>query len=164
MKYKEQLLAFIESGKTFVATGFAEALLYKSFKMLDGVTYEGIGLIDAEAEEFDGLYVSDALLAPAFAPEERVFGTYYNFAKVSYNKNESPLFEVLKADAGEGAVSGTEGFCYKNLFATRCLGPLFVRNPNMMKKLLKTVLGPDYAETDFSLEEKAQAKLIEEMK
>ena len=57
----------------------------------------------------------------------------------------------------------SEGTYYKNLFATWCLGPVLVRNPLMMKEVLHCVLGEDYRETDFSLEEKAQEKLIADL-
>ena len=70
IKYKEDIINNIEAGKTFIVTGSSNMLLGKSFSMLDGKTYEGIGLFDCTAEEFDSLYVSDAVLVPEFAPEE----------------------------------------------------------------------------------------------
>ncbi|MGN0629077.1 MAG: hypothetical protein ACI4IW_05570 [Oscillospiraceae bacterium] len=164
VKYREHIISQIEKGKPFVVTGSANMLLGKSFTMLDGKTYEGIGFLDCTCEEFDSLYVSDALLVPDFAPEEKVFGTYYRCESVKYNTpNENRLFRVEKAEQGTGSIGTSEGTYYKNLFATWCLGPVFVRNPFLMKKILKTVLGEDYRETDFSLEEKAQAKLIKEL-
>ncbi len=164
IKYKEHILDQIEKGKPFVVTGSANMLLGKSFKMLDGKTYQGVGFLDCICEEFDGLYVSDAVLVPEFAPEERIFGAYYRCEAVKYNTpNGNRLFRVEKADPGAGSVGTSEGTYYKNLIATWCLGPVFIRNPLMMRKLLKTVLGEDYKETDFYLEEKAQKKLIEEL-
>ncbi len=164
VKYKENILSYIESGKTFVVTGSTNMLLGKSFTMLDGKTYEGIGLFDCTAEEFDSLYVSDAVLAPEFAPEEKMFGTFYRCEAVKFNTpNEHRLFTVLKADGGKGSVGFGEGCRYKNLFATWCLGPVLVRNPLMMKEVLHCALGSDYRETDFSLEEKAVKMIIEEL-
>lgn len=164
VKYKDNVLKYIESGKTFVATGSSNMLFGKSFSMLDGKTYNGIGLFDCTAKEFDGLYVSDAVLVPEFAPEKKVFGIYYRCESVEFDSpNENSLFKVLKADGGNGCVSGKEGCRYKNLFATWCLGPMLVRNPVMMKEVLHCVLGDDYCETDFSLEEKAVNMTIEEL-
>ena len=164
IKYKDKILNYIESGKTFVATGSSNMLFGKSFSMLDGKTYNGIGLFDCEAEEFDGLYVSDAVIVPEFAPEEKMFGIYYRCESVKFNTpNEHRLFKVLKADEGKGSVGEGEGCRYKNLFATWCLGPVLVRNPIMMKEVLHCVLGEDYRETDFSLEEKAVKMTIEEL-
>lgn len=162
IKYKEAVLDYVENGKVFVATGSSNMLFGKSFSMLDGKTYEGIGLFDCEAEEFDSLYVSDAVLVPEFAPEEKMFGTYYRCESVKFNTpNENRLFRVLKADSGKGSVGEGEGCRYKNLFATWCLGPVLARNPIMMKEVLHCVLGEDYRETDFSLEEKAAKMLVE---
>ncbi len=163
-KYKENIMENIENGKVFVVTGSSNMLLGKSFSMLDGKTYEGIGLFDCTAEEFDSLYVSDAVLVPEFAPEEKMFGTYYRCESVKYDTpNKNPLFTVVKADAGKGSVGEKEGVRYKNVFATWCLGPVLVRNPLMMKEVLHCVLGEDYRETDFSLEEKAVKMIIEEL-
>ncbi|MBQ7937438.1 MAG: hypothetical protein IJ283_02935 [Oscillospiraceae bacterium] len=163
-KYKENIMENIENGKVFVVTGSSNMLLGKSFSMLDGKTYEGIGLFDCTAEEFDSLYVSDAVLVPEFAPEEKMFGTYYRCESVKYDTpNKNPLFTVVKADAGKGSVGEKEGVRHKNVFATWCLGPVLVRNPLMMKEVLHCVLGEDYRETDFSLEEKAVKMIIEEL-
>ncbi|MBR3610317.1 MAG: hypothetical protein IKL57_02460 [Oscillospiraceae bacterium] len=164
IKYKDNIINNIENGKVFVVTGSTNMLFGKSFSMLDGKTYEGIGLFDCTAEEFDSLYVSDAVLAPDFAPEEKMFGTYYRCESVKFNTpNKNRLFKVLKADEGKGSIGEGEGCHYKNLFATWCLGPVLVRNPLMMREVLHCVLGEDYRETDFSLEEKAVKMIIEEL-
>ncbi len=164
IKYKDNIKENIEKGKVFVVTGSSNMLLGKSFSMLDGKTYNGIGLFDCTAEEFDSLYVSDAVLVPEFAPEEKMFGTYYRCESVKFDTpNENRLFTVVKADAGKGSVGSGEGCRYKNVFATWCLGPVLVRNPIMMRKVLHCVLGEDYRETDFSLEEKAVKMTIEEL-
>lgn len=164
IKYKDNILKYIESGKTFVATGSSNMLFGKKFKMLDGETYKGIGLFDCTAKEFDGLYVSDAVLVPEFAPEEKMFGIYYRCESVKFDSpNENGLFKVIKADEGKGSVGEWEGCRYKNLFATWCLGPMLVRNPVIMREVLHSVLGENYRETDFSLEEKAVKMTIEEL-
>ena len=163
-KYKENIMENIENGKVFVVTGSSNMLLGKSFSMLDGKTYEGIGLFDCTAEEFDSLYVSDAVLVPDFAPEEKIFGSYYRCESVKFNTpNENRLFSVVKTDEGKGSIGSGEGCHYKNLFATWCLGPVLVRNPVMMREVLHCVLGENYRETDFSLEEKAVKMIIEEL-
>ena len=122
------------------------------------------GTTHSTLEEFDSLYVSDAVLAPDFAPDEKMFGTYYRCESVKFNTpNENRLFKVIKTDEGKGSVGEGEGCHYKNLYATWCLGPVLVRNPLMMKEVLHCVLGEDYRETDFSLEEKAVKMIIDEL-
>lgn len=164
LKYKDKILSAAENGKPFVVTGSANMLLGKSMSFLDGTELEGIGLLDCTCAEFDGLYVTTAVLEPDFAPQQHVFGAYYRFAEQNFiTPNEHPLFKVLKAGKNEkGALGMTEGVHYKNVFATWCLGPVLVRNPVMMKKILQDTLGDDYRETDFSLEEKAAELLLQE--
>lgn len=163
-RYKDEILRYIESGKPMVVTGSANLLFGKSFSMLDGKTYEGIGLFDCTAAEFDSLYVTDAVLEPQFAPGEKAFGCYYRCESVVWDKEpETPLFCVIKANSGEGAVGKTEGVRYKNLFATWCLGPILVRSPAMMREVLQKTLGEDYMETDFTLEEAALRRVLQDL-
>ena len=44
------------------------------------------------------------------------------------------------------------------------MGPVLVRNPSLMKEILKRLLGEDYSECDFRLEEKALELVISEFK
>lgn len=164
LAYGEKIISAIEAGKTFVFTGSANMLLGKTMSFLDGTKCEGIGITDCDCAEFDGLYVTTAVLEPNFAPSERVFGAYYRYAEQkSRTPNPNPLFKVIKTGkTGTGALEETEGTHYKNLYATWCLGPILVRNPLMMRKVLHDVLGDDYVETDFSLEEKAAELLLAE--
>lgn len=164
-KYKEHILSQIEAGQPFVVTGSATMLMGKGFRLLDGKEYPGLGLMDCRSEEFDGLFVGGAVLAPDFAPEEKVYGVYYRFADVIFDShNEKPLFKaVYSYGMGGKPVEKEEGLHYKNLFASWSLGPLLARNPVMMREVLKTVLKEDYKETDFSLEEKAVGMIISEL-
>ena len=163
VRRREAFIAAVESGTPMLFTGSANMLLGKSFSMQDGKTYEGIGLFDFTCTEFDGMYVSDAVLAPSFAPEQRMFGTYYRCEDVTFGKDRPNLFRVSKNLGGEGAVGAEEGFRKGNLFATWVLGPVLARNPLMLKELLRLVLGEDYRETDFSLEQKAVDMILKEI-
>lgn len=160
---KEELLKAADSGVPMLFTGSANMLLGKSFSMLDGKTYAGIGLFDYTCTEFDGMYVSDALLRPSFAPEQKMFGTYYRCEDVTFGNDKPNLFAVSKNLGGAGAVGAAEGFRHKNLFATWALGPILARNPVMLKEMLCLVLGGDYKETDFSLEQKAVDMILKEL-
>lgn len=163
-RYRDRILSDIDNGKVYVVTGAANMLFGKEFTMLDGKTYKGIGLFDCRCEEFDGLYVSDAVLVPDFDPESRVFGCYYRYANVKYDTpNGHRLFTVLKADGGEGNIGDGEGCHINNLYATWALGPVLVRNPVMMGEILRKVLGDDYRETDMSLEETAVRMILSEI-
>ncbi len=160
---KESFLAAVKKGTPMFFTGSANMLLGKSFSMLDGKTYDGLGLFDYTCTEFDGMYVSDAVLTPAFAPEQRMFGTYYRCEDVTFGEDKPNLFTVSKNRGGAGAVGAAEGFRKRNLFTTWALGPVLARNPVMLKEMLRLVLGGDYRETDFSLEQKAVDLILAEL-
>ena len=160
---KESFLAAAEKGTPMLFTGSANMLLGKSFSMLDGKTYDGVGLFDYTCTEFDGMYVSDAVLTPAFAPEQKMFGTYYRCEDVTFGNDKPNLFAVSRNRGGAGAVGAAEGFRRGNLFATWALGPVLARNPVMLKEMLRLVLGGDYRETDFSLEQKAVDLILAEL-
>ena len=130
---------------------------------MGGESFEGMGIFDCTCAEFDGMYVSDAVLVPEFAPEQRMFGTYYRCEKVAFGGDKPNLFKVSKNLGGEGAVGAEEGFRKGNLFATWVLGPVLARNPLMLRELLRLVLGEDYRETDFSLEQRAVDMILAEI-
>ena len=96
---REDFIAAADSGVPMLFTGSANMLLGKDFEMLDGKTYSGAGLFDFTCREFDGMYVSDAMLVPSFAPENKMFGTYYRCEKVEFGKDEPNLFSVSKKEA-----------------------------------------------------------------
>ena len=75
-----------------------------------------------------------------------------------------PSFTIESSTYGKISSSDLKGkVVLINLFATWCLGPMLVRNPVIMREVLHCVLGEDYRETDFSLEEKAVKMTIEEL-
>lgn len=160
---KEDFVKAVDAGVPMLFSGSANMLLGKSFEMLDGKTYSGIGLFDFCCKEFDGMYVSDAVLEPSFDSAQKMFGTYYRCESVEFGDDKPNLFKVSKNLGGEGCVGGEEGFRKKNLFATWALGPILARNPVMLKELLKAVLKDEYCETDFSLEQKAVDMILKEL-
>lgn len=163
LSYKKEITAAYRQGKLFVITGASNMLWGKKFTMLNGKEYEGIGVFDEESSEFDGLYVSDAVLKPAFS-DQHMFGCYYKYAEVTeLSPNTHPLFEVLKAEKGKGSVEEKEGHLKKGVYATWALGPIMLRNPVMMREILKKVLKNEYKETDLSLEEKAVELTLSEL-
>lgn len=163
LRRRESFAAAMEKDVPMLFTGSANMLLGKSFSLLGGESFEGMGIFDCTCAEFDGMYVSDAVLVPEFAPEQRMFGTYYRCEKVAFGEDKPNLFKVSKNLGGEGAVGAEEGFRKGNLFATWVLGPVLARNPLMLKELLRLVLGEDYRETDFSLEQRAVDMILAEI-
>ncbi len=151
----------IEKGQVWFVTGNARQLFGKSFTTVTGSEIAGIGLFDYTAEETNKVYVSDMVGTPLFDETKKVYG-FTNRTAHLMGENPYPLFRV-NAGFGDGATPGaTEGTLYKNFFATWAMGPALIRNPILMQELLKRLLGEDYRECDYSLEQKALDLVLKE--
>ena len=78
---------------------------------------------------------------------------------VSLHTQESIEVVMAMASATHAATRRSKN----NLFATWALGPVLARNPVMLKEVLRLVLGEDYRETDFSLEQRAVDMILAEI-
>ena len=63
-------------------------------------------------------------------------------------ENDLPMFEVIKG-VGSYPNSKTEGVHYKNFYGTYLIGPILVRNPFFLKKIVKEVLLNKYPDFKF---------------
>ena len=153
--------AAIEGGQLWFVTGNARELFGKSFTDHKGETVAGIGLFDYTGVETGKVFVSDMMAHPTFDPAQSVYG-FANRTAFLEGENEYPLFEVVTGFCDGQAQTGKEGTLYKNFFATWSMGPALVRNPALMCEILKRLLGEDYKECDYTLEEKALELVLAE--
>ncbi len=164
IQYREEFTRAFEAGTVFLVTGSARLLFGKSFETLDGKTHDALGLFDYTGKEFDGLTVHDELLHPVFAPEETVFGCVNRSENLYFKgENPSPLFTVEMGYSDNEKTGGTEGTLCKNFFGTWSLGPMLVRNPVMMREILRRLLGEDYRDGDYSLEQEALDRVLHDI-
>lgn len=163
VKYGEQIKAQIEAGQLFFVTGNARELFGKSFTTVDGKTLPGIGLFDYMAVETNKVFVSDMIGHPLYDESETVYG-FANRTAYLVGENRHPLLKVITGFGDGESLDGVEGTLYHNFFATWSMGPALVRNPSLMKEILKRLLGEDYRECDFSLEQKALDLVVNEFK
>ncbi len=164
LKNAEQIKKHIEDGRLWFVTGNARELLGKDFTTVDGKTLEGIGLFEYSGMEQNKVFVADMKAQAAFDESLACYGFANRTAVLQYpNGNQQPLFvKGAGFSDGEGE-EGCEGTLYKNFFGTWAMGPVLVRNPGLMKELLRR-LGVDPAACDFSLEEKALELVLAEFK
>ena len=156
MNSKTELFDYINSNKVFLCVGNSRELFGKSFKAPTGETIEGLGLFSYTADETGEVIVSDEI-----GNIETTFGniTTYGFinrtAHIENTSELTPLFTLTKG-IGDGTADTThEGNRYKNFFGTWQIGPILVRNPLLLKSLLKLILAEDYRDFDTTLEQKA---------
>ncbi len=154
LSYADAIKEHIEDGQLWFVTGNARELFGKCFSLTDGTVVEALGLFDYEGVETGKVFVSDMLAHPTFDSAAKVYG-FANRTAFLKGENKYPLFNVTYGfDDGEGS-QGKEGTLYKNFFATWSMGPVLVRNPSLMQEILKRLLGDDYKECDFTLEQQA---------
>ena len=165
IQYREEFARAVEAGTVFLVTGSARLLFGQSFETQDGETHEALGLFDYTGKEFDGLTVRDELLHPVFLPEETVFGCVNRSENLYFKgENPTPLFTVERGYSDNERTGGTEGTLYRNFFGTWSLGPVLVRNPCLMREVLRRLLGEDYRDGDYSLEQEALDRVLREIR
>lgn len=161
--YGEAVKAAIENGQLWLVTGNARQLFGRSFTTPDGSRKNGIGLFDYTGVETGKVFVSDMIAHPTYDPEATVYG-FANRTAYLEGENRYPLFKVITGFGDGKTPDGAEGTLYRNFFGTWSMGPVLVRNPSLMKEILKRLLGEDFSECDFRLEEKALELVISEFK
>ena len=153
--YSEEIKAHIEAGQLWFVTGNARELFGREFTTVTGEVLPGIGLFDYRGEEHNKVFVADMVGRAAFDETLRCYGFANRTASLVYPAgNPSPLFRQVSGFGDEDREDGCEGTLYRNFFATWAMGPVLVRNPGLMRELLRR-LGLDPTACDFSLEERA---------
>ncbi len=160
VEQKEALLQKIEEGKVFLITGNARLLLGREFEAYSGDTLPGIGLFDYTATETREVFTRD-VVGKLVESGELWYG-YVNRTAHIEGENTHPLFEVLIGVGDDRADSIYEGNHYKNLFTTWLVGPILVKNPVLLRQVLKLLAKNDYKELEYSIQEKALALTLDE--
>ncbi len=162
LKNAEQIKAHIENGQLWFVTGNARELLGQTFTTVDNKALEGIGLFEYSGVEQNKVFVADLKGQTAFDEALACYGFANRTAYLKYpNGNQQPLFVQSKGFSDGEGEEGCEGTLYKNFFGTWAMGPVLVRNPGLMKEVLRR-LDIDPEACDFSLEEKALELVLAE--
>ena len=142
---KESLMEAIEKEVFFLFSGSSCILLGKELKDAKGEVTPCVGLFDYSATDQDKVMIEDVFTTLPFS-DRKVYG-FINRTATLDNENEQ---------------SRKEGFIYKNVFASWLLGPLLVKNPDLLAYYFKKLTG---TELDLSntLEEKAYRETMKEL-
>ena len=151
---RSDVLAAVERGCVFLVTGSGCALLGKELFSADGERHKGLGLVGLTYTDSTKIRLQDVL---GRFEGERVVG-FVN-STLSAAGDPAPAAPLFTLDGG-----GTEGLRLHNLFATSFLGPMLVRNPGLLRRLLTHLCGPDFPDYDDAPEREAQRRVLEELK
>ena len=124
----------------------------------------GIDLFPLRGIERNEVYVTDMVGTPVFDASQTFYG-FVNRTAYLDGPNLYPLFRGVRGPDQGFESRGIEGILYRNFLSTWAMGPALVRNPFLMKEVLRRTLGENYQDDlDFSLEEQAHDLVVEEMR
>lgn len=156
-KYKEDINKFIEDEKYLFAIGTTGAAFGNKIKRLSGKEENGLRLIDMNVKETPSVYGDDLYFKAEINDKKfDIMSCQINVMETSLAEGNK-TFGVTKYGYGNDK-SGEEGARKNNLIFTNALGPVFIKNPWLVKEILSDIAGKKgikYSDktTDFSLEE-----------
>ena len=159
-KYKEDLNEYIENNKFLLATGNSIEI-FGQYILDDENKKKMLGIFDYYTEKTNTRRVSECVFKSDNI-ESKILGFENNQGKTVNSNN--PIFKVEKG-YGSKKDEGTEGFTYKNFYATYLIGPILARNPELLEKMCKDlIIGIDnefeFNEFDLDIEKEAHKRYI----
>lgn len=145
MKYKEEVKKAIEEETFFLITGnslelFGKCIIDKKEKRI-----KALHAFDFYTKQENFRMVDEALVKSKFI-KPYILG-FQNQGSV-IKSNENVMFEVIKG-IGSFPNSKIEGIHYNHFYGTYLIGPILVRNPELLKYFVKQLIKSKQA--DFKL-------------
>ena len=155
INYKDYLKEYIEDKKTILFTGNAMELLGTS---IDDIP--ALDIIDFTVKITDKRYTGDVLLKNEFIGE--VLG-FINKSSLIEGGQDYKLFDYIFK--GEDLIDNNyEGYRYHNLFGTHVIGPVLVKNPNLMTTIMKCLINEKYKALKYRHEDDAYDYNLKQLK
>lgn len=156
MKYKDEIKKSIEDDKFFLITGNAIDLFGKYILNEKNKKINTLGIFNYYCKEESFRMIDECIMQSSFFPE-KIIG--FQNQNTVMKENNLPMFDVIKG-IGSYPNAKTEGVYYKNFYGTYLIGPILVRNPLLLKKIVKDILLQKNAKFKFkkfnlSLQKKA---------
>lgn len=124
---KDELQGYIDAKKVILATGNSFEIFGKKIDDTDA-----LGIFDFETKRDKDRTTSDVIYESQFL-KNPVVGFVNKGTRIYHNMN--PFFKV-KFGIGENENNDYEGVKYKNFYGTHVSGPILVRNPEFLQKIL----------------------------
>lgn len=135
-KYQKNIKRFIDDDKFVIATGNALELFGKSIKPLNGKKIKTLNIFEFESEETDLRLVGETV-ATCNGLKKEIIGFQNQNSIITKLKN--PWFELSKG-IGSNINSNIEGINYKNFYGTYMIGPILVRNSELLELICKKLV------------------------
>ncbi|MBE6608698.1 MAG: hypothetical protein E7633_09110 [Ruminococcaceae bacterium] len=143
LPHKEAFCEFISSDKCVLASGNAMTLFGKTLKLKEK-EYETLGAFTYTSEIFtDKRFQGDILTDDNNIFASKLIG-FINTSAI-YSGIETPLTNnLLGAKLGNDKASGGDGFISGNFIGTQLIGPIAVKNPNVLAKICEMITGESF--------------------
>lgn len=129
-KYKKDIQKYIEDGKYFICTGNSYELFGKEIAF-ESETIKTLGIFDYKSKILEERKIME-ISAKTDMIDKELIG-FMNTGSTNDNKKENFLKNINNTDENEGII-------YKNFIGTYLIGPLLVRNPELLKLIVKKVI------------------------
>ena len=135
-RYGDAIKSAAEKGIVQFYAGTAMELLGKSIKDADGKEYSGIGLAEFTSVQGKRRFVEDVYGHTNLYPEAIV--GFMNKCSV-ISGVETPLLTSVSLGYGNEGPKTPEGFQWNHVFGSHLTGPLLVKNPLLLEKMITTI-------------------------
>ena len=144
--YGDSFKEFIKNGGPCLFTGNSLELLGKHIKTSDK-TLDAIGIFNFDVVELPERVTADVILkSDKF--EKEVVGFINKQSRIE--NNDDALFKIVY-ESGLTESNNKEGFMQNNLIASYLIGPLLVKNPEILKFYVDKIITKKYK--DFKIKE-----------
>ena len=129
-KYKKDIQKYIEDGKYFICTGNSYELFGKEIAF-ESETIKTLGIFDYKSKILEERKIME-ISAKTDMIDKELIG-FMNTGSTNDNEKENFLKNINDTDENEGII-------YKNFIGTYLIGPLLVRNPELLKLIVKQII------------------------
>lgn len=129
-KYKKDIQKYIEDGKYFICTGNSYELFGKEIAF-ESETIKTLGIFDYKSKILEERKIME-ISAKTDMMDKELIG-FMNTGSTNDNEEENFLKNINNTDENEGII-------YKNFIGTYLIGPLLVRNPELLKLIVKKII------------------------
>lgn len=129
-KYKKDIQKYIEDGKYFICTGNSYELFGKEIAF-ESEIIKTLGIFDYKSKIIEERKIME-ISAKTDMIDKELIG-FMNTGSTNDNKKENFLKNINNIDENEGII-------YKHFIGTYLIGPLLVRNPELLKLIVKQII------------------------
>ena len=134
-RYSEELNDYLSEDKMLFVSGSSIAMLGKSITDVEGMTHEGLSLIDIDSCIHPKRTYTELLMKSKICAYP-VIGNINSSMTIEIG-NETRMFDVIKETSGKRKGEGVQK---GSIYATEVGGPLLVRNPYLLHSFAEILL------------------------